>query len=416
MATRRRTKARTLTGALSDVQERLRYVEARPSYSRLAAQVVRRTNVQPRAIASDQLAIDGVTAVNIATDAVTNDQLAPDSVTNENISDNSVTTESVSNSSITNEKLADDSVSTAKIRNLAVTTEKINNSAVTTEKINSGAVTTDKINGSAVTTEKINDSAVTTSKLAFGAVITEKIGAGQVSTDNIGQGQVRTNNIDFASITRPKLAVSAVGVVELGVNAVATEKIQNDAVTRAKLNFTPVETVSAGGGLSGGGSARSLTLSVNFDSVARSNHGHSQYSATNHTHSGSTTSVSGTTVANHSHGISGLSTRKMKKDIEDYSIDPNKVLDLSLKRFRYLNHAKKFQQSTGNRDWNYGYIAEEVLESGLEELLVYDENGEPFGLNYGLVGVLSLELIKSMKNEIEDLKNKVYTLEEERKR
>jgi hypothetical protein len=119
-------------------------------------------------------------------------------------------------------------------------------------------------------------------------------------------------------------------------------------------------------------------------------------------------------VPGHRHTISGLgnvSSRRLKKDIEDYSIDPEKVLKLNLKRFRYLNHARRYQNNLGNRDWSYGYIAEEVLDSGLEELLIYDDQGEPFGLNYGLVGVLSLELVRSLKEQVDNLNQRVLELE-----
>jgi hypothetical protein len=60
----------------------------------------------------------------------------------------------------------------------------------------------------------------------------------------------------------------------------------------------------------------------------------------------------------------------------------------------------------------HGYIAEEVLELGFEELLGYDEKGEPASLNYGLLSTLILELVKVQQTEIDSLKEEIQRLKE----
>jgi hypothetical protein len=60
----------------------------------------------------------------------------------------------------------------------------------------------------------------------------------------------------------------------------------------------------------------------------------------------------------------------------------------------------------------YGYIAEEVLETGIEEIVGYDENKEPASLNYGLLSTLVLELVKEQQKEIDFLKEELRLLEE----
>ena len=60
----------------------------------------------------------------------------------------------------------------------------------------------------------------------------------------------------------------------------------------------------------------------------------------------------------------------------------------------------------------YGYIAEEVLENGIEEIVGYDENREPASLNYGLLSTLVLELVKEQQKEIDSLKEELRQLEE----
>jgi hypothetical protein len=65
-----------------------------------------------------------------------------------------------------------------------------------------------------------------------------------------------------------------------------------------------------------------------------------------------------------------------------------------------------------NREWMHGYIAEEVQELGFEELLGYDEKGEPASLNYGLLSTLVLELVKVQQTEIDSLKEEIQRLKE----
>jgi hypothetical protein len=60
----------------------------------------------------------------------------------------------------------------------------------------------------------------------------------------------------------------------------------------------------------------------------------------------------------------------------------------------------------------YGYIAEEVLETGIEEIVGYDENKDPISLNYGLLSTLVLELVKEQQKEIDLLKEELRQLEE----
>ena len=108
---------------------------------------------------------------------------------------------------------------------------------------------------------------------------------------------------------------------------------------------------------------------------------------------------------------SNSSTLKLKKEISDYGIDPKKLLNLQLKKYKYKNQVRYLQDDL-NREWMYGYIAEEVLENGVEEIVGYDENKEPASLHYGLLSTLVLELVKEQQKEIDLLKEELRQLEE----
>jgi hypothetical protein len=106
------------------------------------------------------------------------------------------------------------------------------------------------------------------------------------------------------------------------------------------------------------------------------------------------------------------STLKVKQDISDVAIeDPKNILNLKLKRYKYKNSVRAVQNRY-NREWMYGYIAEEVQDLGIEPILSYDKDGEPDGIDYGLISTLVLELVKVQQNEIDSLKEEIQRLKE----
>jgi hypothetical protein len=109
--------------------------------------------------------------------------------------------------------------------------------------------------------------------------------------------------------------------------------------------------------------------------------------------------------------LSNTSTLKAKKDIQDHLIDTKKILTLKLKKYKYKNEYRTLQDNL-NREWMYGYIAEEVQEAGLEEILGYDSNGEVASLQYGTLVTLAIELIKEQQNDIDLLKEEIQRLKE----
>ncbi len=107
-----------------------------------------------------------------------------------------------------------------------------------------------------------------------------------------------------------------------------------------------------------------------------------------------------------------LTFENLSKEISDYQpADIKKILNLKLKKYKYKNQLRNLHEGI-NREWMHGYIAEEVLDLGFEELLGYDEKGEPASLNYGLLSTLVLELVKVQQTEIDSLKEEIQRLKE----
>jgi hypothetical protein len=110
--------------------------------------------------------------------------------------------------------------------------------------------------------------------------------------------------------------------------------------------------------------------------------------------------VSGRSMQISSSGLYGTtaSTRRKKHEIESYSIDSAALLNLDIKTFKYnpdIDEAQSVQ---------YGFIAEEAQELGLDELIQYDSTGVPDYFAYEKLPIFLLQLIKELKAEIDILK------------
>jgi hypothetical protein len=375
MATRRRARRVSLKGSILDIQRRLRYVESKPNPFKISDKAITRDALQFNAVSSDQIAPNAVGTEEIASDSITNDELANGSVSNSNLQ----------------------------------------NGSVGTSNIQDGAVTTPKIADSAVTTQKINNLAVTTSKIGDGQVTTAKIGNDQITSDKVATGQIGGRggtgkiHIRAGSINTGDIADSAIGPAKLASNAVTTVKISDGNVTAAKLASNAVTTVKISDGNVTFAKIASGAIGTGSSQVSRGNHGHTGSLGFSNQLTGSAGG------ATHRHGytsatsVSITSTKKLKKDIQDYTFDINKILKVQLKKFKYLNQAKNKRL---NREWEYGYIAEEIQELGLEEILGYDSNGEPDSINYPILSVFAIELLKQQQKQINFLSKEIEKLKE----
>lgn len=95
------------------------------------------------------------------------------------------------------------------------------------------------------------------------------------------------------------------------------------------------------------------------------------------------------------------SSRNTKDNINVFSDDWDKIFKLSPKSFIYKSNGIK----------SIGYIAEEVEEAGLKELVNYNNNGLPMSLSYGKFIVYLVEQARLQKAEISDLEQRIEKLE-----
>ncbi len=95
----------------------------------------------------------------------------------------------------------------------------------------------------------------------------------------------------------------------------------------------------------------------------------------------------------------GVSALKYKQDIRDLeSIDINK--------FRPVRYKSKCENDDQTIDY-FGFIADEVEEAGIKELIIYNDDGEPEGFQYERMTVVLLKAIQELSAELNELKAKV---------
>ncbi len=100
------------------------------------------------------------------------------------------------------------------------------------------------------------------------------------------------------------------------------------------------------------------------------------------------------------------SSRRYKRDIEAFDEDFSKIL--AVKPMRY-----KMRNGYGPpRAMNFGYIAEDLHDAGLRNLVIYDNEGRPDGIKYKKMVVYVNEVVKRQQKTIEQLNEDLTVLKE----
>ena len=275
--------------------------------------------------------------------------------------------------------------------------QRIAAGSITAREINTNYIQSVTIDGGQINGGTI--SAAVSFVLRSGATITSESGGFQVNAT----GGVYLNNIRaFAgggdiSVLMGGYGRFTVSNSSSGVNGeVATTSWTDGRYRRTNVAITGSDIQN--------GTIRADDCDVGTGSgqLARGSHVHdvqgssgsTQLSLTGNAQTISHTHTSGTYAA-------AISTRRLKKEISKYEFDTSKLLKTKLVKFKYKNQAKAYQN---NKDWAYGYIAEDMIKIGLEEVVGYSPDGRIASVNYGVLSTLVLELVKEHHVEIEEIK------------
>jgi hypothetical protein len=458
VASNRRRSARSIGKLVSNTDRRLRFLQRRPSPRRIGARVIKTSQLRRNIITTPTIDDDAITTPKLDENAVDNRALAPDAVDSENIIDGAITREVLDTEVVEEIETAQ---ATADGKNKVYR----QSSAPTTGPFATGDLWFDtdddnkhyRWNGSEWVGFTLGDGAldsISANKITAGEIDARDITVSNIDAGNITLGFLNADRIEAGTITATKITTIDGGQISGGtISATVSFKIANgatissanelfsvDAAGGVRLNSIITSSgniavncsgaimniINASGSINGqvattpwtDGRYRRLTTSIRADDCDIGT-GSGQIARGSHTHDvqGSSGSRSLTLTGNaqtisHNHDsgtyAAAISTRRLKKEITRYDFDTSKLLKTKLTKFQYKNQVKQFQN---NKDWAYGYIAEDLLKIGLEEVVGYGADGRTASVNYGILSTLILELVKEHHNDIEEIKNKLDKIE-----
>ncbi|MEH2241459.1 tail fiber domain-containing protein [Nostoc sp.] len=100
------------------------------------------------------------------------------------------------------------------------------------------------------------------------------------------------------------------------------------------------------------------------------------------------------------------SSERYKQNIAPLEDDFQKLLSLQ---------PKQYQMKEGYGDpntWDFGYLAEDLDKIGLKSLVIYNQSGQPDGIQYKKMCIYLNEVVKSQQSSMERLEEKVNELNE----
>ena len=421
MASRRLRSTSSLTNNVVSTTEQVSKVRKTPVPRRIGQNVITANNIQSNAITTELVTDAAITNAKLAPDAVSTGTLQDSAVTTTKIVDAAVTTTKIVDSAVTTTKIVDAAVTTVKIVNAAVTTTKIVDAAVTTVKIVNAAVTTDKINTSAVTTTKIADANVTDAKIVTvsGSKISSGIDAANITTGTLPSARIGTGAINAAqiasvnasnvtsgtlsiariaddSITNVKIAPNSLTAAEIAANAIGASELQNSgAFTMSSLTLT------------GTGAALDFTAgSLYINGALRYG-----FSGTVYPETGTTGPSANLYQAASDGAVTRTSSaRKYKIFIEDFDAGL-KALELRPRIWIDKGLYESNNNSASGLPYYCGFIAEELVDIGLEQFVLFNDNGEPENISYDRLTAAIIPVLKHQQAQIEALTARIEALE-----
>lgn len=240
----------------------------------------------------------------------------------------------------------------------------------------------------------VADGSITEAKLASGAVTNGKLGAGAVTDDKVSSVDAsKVSSGTLAAARIPSLDGSKITTGTLGIS------VNNSGTNYFGTSYWGTTACSISGSTGevfSNGNVRGATLTTPGTLLA----------------SGvlSTALGSWTTVVTNSSGYLGYgsSNRDSKQDIEAAEFTAEQGLGVEVKQFRYKLDVEEFGDDA---PVTVGVIAEELIELGLEKLVVFDDEGKPKGVHYERLALVLFPVVKEQQSRLDALEARLEKLE-----
>jgi hypothetical protein len=278
-------------------------------------------------------------------------------------------------------------------------------------RIQNGSLTGGKLANQTITATQIANAAIGANQINNGAIIADKIANGAVTAAKIASLTITANEIANLTIDASKIMNLQINSDKLSSNAVTTVKIANLAVTDAKISLLNVDklsgvTISGFNGNFLSFQALAVTSTLNNMiapgfSVSSSNsfYGNTSRVASTLRYDGAP-SITTTTGSNNvfRRGTDNVlviftSSKKFKTDIENAPMYP-------IDKIRPVVYRGTQE---GDENLQFGLIAEELAELDIPGLVSYDNDGEPMGVNYSMIGLLLVDHVRKLNQRVKEL-------------
>lgn len=112
-----------------------------------------------------------------------------------------------------------------------------------------------------------------------------------------------------------------------------------------------------------------------------------------------------TSVVTNSSGYLGYasSNRASKQNITDTAIDPDAALNVRVVDFKYRADVKELGEEA---PLNVGVIAEQLLECGLDQLVIFDDAGKVRGVHYERLALVLFPTVQELARRLTVLESK----------
>lgn len=422
MASRRYRGRNSLNGNVTHSNARLSSIEKRSipttisagaiDGALLAESSVTSLNLAPNSVQGENIATGAVNTGNIADAAVTSAKLAPDALAGIEVGENAVDTAQLVDDAVTTIKIRDDNVTNAKI--LSIAGEKITSGTVAAAriasldaaKITSGTFNIDRIPNVNSKVTSISADIITTGDLSVDSINAD---TGQFGNYYIGFNPasttygVFTDHIEIESSDNIS-GISSISTMRssaplfIGTNAAALGIDSNQINTAGNANFYVNGTGSSGDIVLGdGGGSTAIRNGLNVANATGS--------GARITNLGATTAAGGTSrtaVYASNTGVLGTnsSTARVKQDISDATLNIEEILSIKPKFFRYIEAVSELGDDA---PVEVGFLAEDLIEAGLEKYVFYDTEGLPQGIAYEMYVTALQTVVKDQSVKINDL-------------